>query len=214
MSSNEFTPETFFDVSTFSLREIFSEVSYVWEVLPKIKHFILREFEEKYSAGKYKNKNNIFIGEGTFVRKSAEIVGPAIIGKNCIIGHNAILRENCILGENVRIGHGVEVKNSIFLNNAIAAHLNYIGDSIIGNDVNISGGAMLANFRFDKQTISVRVSGKRINTGLQKFGAIVGDKSIIGVNAVINPGTLLGKECIVYPLVSINGVYAQGFVVR
>ncbi|MBI2622689.1 MAG: hypothetical protein HYW64_01170, partial [Candidatus Levybacteria bacterium] len=157
---------------------------------------------------------NIFIGKDTLVEDYAVIKGPAIIGKNCFIGHASYLRGGCILGDNVHIGHGAEIKNSILLNNAIAAHLNYIGDSIIGSNVNISGGAMLANFRFDKKSVTIKTENKRIDTGLSKFGAILGDNSTIGVNAVLNPGTLLGKNTIVYPLTSVKGVHKDGEVIR
>lgn len=207
-----FTPKDFFDLSAFDFSDIFKDAKFVWEPIGGIQNYIIGLFKTGRLKPNY--GKNIFIGKDTLVEDYAVIKGPAIIGKNCFIGHASYLRGGCILGDNVHIGHGAEIKNSILLNNAIAAHLNYIGDSIIGSNVNISGGAMLANFRFDKKSVTIKTEDKRIDTGLSKFGAILGDNSTIGVNAVLNPGTLLGKNTIVYPLTSVKGVHKDGEVIR
>lgn len=211
---NNFKKENFFDLSDFEFKDIFSDIDSVWDVLPKIGPYLELLFSNKILIGNYKGKKNVFIGEGSVVHDNVEILGPVIIGKNCIISHASYLRENCLLGDNVRIGHAVEVKNSIFLTGGVAAHLNYIGDSVIGNNVNISGGAMLANFRLDKKPVAIRNREEIINTNLEKFGAIVGDDSIIGVNAVLNPGTILGKKTIVYPLISVKGAHLDNGIIK
>lgn len=203
-----FSIETFFDTRSFSFPQLFLGVENAWEVVGKLEAEIKRLFVSGTVKGN--GSNFISIGQGTKVGESALIKGPAIIGKNCVIGHGALLRENCVLGDNVYIGHGVEVKNSIFLENSTAAHLNYVGDSFIGNDVNIAGGAIVANFRLDGKNITIKYQEKTFNTGLLKFGALIGDGSKIGVNSVLNPGTLLGKKSIVYPLVSVKGVHLDG----
>lgn len=208
------TAEKFFDLSSFEFRDIFEGVEFVWEALPKIGSYLESLFSKGIIVGNYKNKKNVFIGEGSVVRDNVEILGPVIIGKNCIISHASYLRENCLLGNNVHIGHAVEVKNSIFLNGGVAAHLNYIGDSVIGNNVNISGGAMLANFRLDKKPVTVRNGKAFIETRLQKFSSIIGDDSNIGVNAVLNPGTILGKKTIVYPLISVKGAHQDNEIIK
>lgn len=200
MAENSFKVERFFDISAFSHASIFTDVTYVWEVLPKIEAYV------KGLLGGQKIKT----GDGTVVEEGAYVKGPAIIGKNCSISHGAYIRENVIIGDNVHIGHGVEVKNSIVMSNTAVAHLNYIGDSIVGSNVNIGGGAKTANFRLDGQTIRIKIEGKSIDTGLAKLGAIIGDGSKIGVNAVLNPGTVLGKNCHVYPLTSVTGVHSDG----
>lgn len=107
----------------------------------------------------------------------------------------------------MHIGHATEIKHSIVLSNTALAHLNYVGDSILGSGVNLSGGATLANWRFDKKDITVRGEGFEIPTGMEKLGSIIGDESFIGVNAVINPGTILSKKTLVFPLVSVKGVH-------
>jgi NDP-sugar pyrophosphorylase family protein len=197
-----FKPDLFFDISHFTHSSIF-EVENVWNVLSQIGEFIKNNSSEK-----------IILGEGTVVEEGAFIKGPAIIGKNCFIAHGAYIRENVIIGDNVKIGHSVEIKNSVILNDSSIAHFNYIGDSVIGNDVNFSGGAITANFRLDGNNIKIRHAGEEIETGLNKFGAIVGDYSRIGVNSVLNPGTILSKKTKVYPLTSVIGVHLEEEIIK
>lgn len=214
MSEISFKTERFFDVGSFSYPQIFDGIEYVWEVLPKLSEFIETLFKEGNVESNLKGRKNVSIGEGTVIEEGAFIRGSAIIGRDCFIGHGVYLRDGVVLGDNVHIGHGCEIKHSIVLNDSAVAHLSYIGDSIIGSDINVGGGATTANFRFDKKPIRVRVDGKIIDTGLAKFGAIIGDNSKIGVNAVLNPGTILGKDCIVYPLVSAFGVHEAGEIIK
>lgn len=151
------------------------------------------------------NKEMISIGEGSVIEPGASLQGPCVIGKNCVIKHGAYLRGNVLCGNGVHIGHGSEVKHSILLDGAHATHFVYVGDSILGNGVNLGAGVKCANLRLDREEISARWDGKKTKTGLKKFGAIVGDRSQIGCNSVFNPGTLLGKESFSFPLVSIHG---------
>ncbi|OGH12168.1 MAG: hypothetical protein A2857_03270 [Candidatus Levybacteria bacterium RIFCSPHIGHO2_01_FULL_36_15] len=206
-------PEAYFNLNDCYFSDIFKDINFVWEALSKTKDYITNVFHEGIIKPDYKN-NFVFIGKGTIIQEGVQIQGPAVIGKNCFLGHSSFIRENCILGEGVHIGHAVEIKNSIFLNKAVAAHLNYIGDSIIGNNVNISGGAILANFRLDKKSVSIKKGGKKIETCLDKFSSIVGDDVIIGVNSVLNPGTLIGKNSLVYPLTSVSGFYAAYSIIK
>ena len=194
---NDFLPSVFFDLADFEHRQLF-DVQNVWEIISKISEYI-----------KNKSSEAVVLGEGTVVEEGALIKGPAIIGKNAFIAHGAYIREGAIIGDNVKIGHSVEVKNSVILNNTSVAHLNYVGDSIIGNNVNIGGGAIIANFRLDGQTIKIKHNGEEIETNLKKFGAIVGDNSKIGVNCVLNPGTIISKNSRVFPLTSVFGVHNE-----
>lgn len=209
-----FKTEFFFDLKNCYFGDIFNDVNLVWEVLPKIKDYIKNNLDKNLLKGSYDEKKGIFIGEGTVVQEGAMIIGPAIIGKNCFIGHASLIRENCLFADNVHIGHGTEVKNSIFLNTSIAAHLNYVGDSLIGNNVNISAAVILPSFRLDKKSITINTGKEKIDTGLRKLGSIIGDDSNIGVNSVLNPGTILGKKTIVYPLLSVVGVHKNGEVIK
>lgn len=211
---DSFKVEKFFDLSTFEYRDIFNETKYVWEALSKIGEYIEKQFKDGLFKPNYKDRNDIFVGEGTIIQEGAIIEGPAIIGKYCLLGHASFIRGNCILGNNVQLGHAVETKGSIFLNDSKAAHLNYIGNSVIGNKVNISGGAIIANYRLDKKPVMVIAGEDKIETGLEKFGAVIGDMSTIGVNSVLNPGTILGKNTLVYPLISVKGAHKDNEVIR
>ena len=207
MSKSDFSPNNFFDLLFFPFADIFEDVSETWEVMPKITEYIKLKFKNKKLKQNYDKNKKIHIGKGTTIAKGVLIKGPAIIGDNCFLEQGSLIRENVILGNNVHIGHGAEIKNSIILNNTSVSHLNYVGDSVIGSNVNISGGAIIANYRLDKHSVLIKHNDKKIDTKLEKFGAIVGDGSVIGVNSVLNPGTVLGKNTIVYPLVSVIGVH-------
>jgi NDP-sugar pyrophosphorylase family protein len=212
--NNKLPIKDFFDLSKLHFSDIFAKTIFPWEVLTKMSDYLDLKINAEKTAGKYLKKQNILIGQGTIIEKSAVIKGRAIIGENCSIESASLIRENCIIGDNVRIGHGVELKNTLVMNNSSIAHLNYIGDSIVGNNVNISGGAIIANFRFDGREIFVSIDDQKISTGLIKFGAIIGDGSIVGVNAVLNPGTVLGKNCIVYPLTSVRGFHKSNEIIK
>lgn len=200
-----------FELNGFIYKDLMDNLT-PWQVIGNLTDIINKFFGDKKVLPNFKDKKDVHVGEGTYIHPTVDFAGPAIIGKNCKINHAAYFRGGVILGDNVIIGHAVEVKNSIFLNNSTAAHLNYIGDSVIGNYVNISGGAILANYRLDKKNILIKSEKGKIDTGLEKFGAAIGDNSVIGVNSVINPGTILGKNTIVYPLKSITGVHEHNSI--
>lgn len=214
MENNNFTNTNYFAVSDSVLKELLAHPN-PWESVSQIIPFIEKMFTQQEFKANYKDRTDVYVGEGTKIHPSVDIIGPAIIGKNCLINHSAFLREGVILGDNVHVGHAVELKHSVILNNSIIAHLNYVGDSIIGNNVNISGGAILANFRLDKQNISIKKhDGNKIDTGMQKFGSAVGDNTVIGVNSVLNPGTILGKNTVVFPLQSVSGLHENNAVIK
>jgi UDP-N-acetylglucosamine diphosphorylase / glucose-1-phosphate thymidylyltransferase / UDP-N-acetylgalactosamine diphosphorylase / glucosamine-1-phosphate N-acetyltransferase / galactosamine-1-phosphate N-acetyltransferase len=210
----DFTAERFFDLASFPWEKIFFKDKPVWEALNTLDMFVQELFTTGVVKANYQGSDDVFIGEGTEIQEGVKITGPAIIGKNCVISHASLLRGTCLFGDNVHIGHAVEVKQSILFNGATAAHLNYIGDSIIGNNVNISGGVILANFRFDTKPVVIKTEGTVVETHREKFGSVLGDGVNIGVNAVLNPGTLLGKKVIVYPLTSVKGMHHDETIIR
>lgn len=214
MKKSNFPANDFFNLLFFPFSDIFENVNQTWEVLPKISKYIKLQFKNKKIKQNYDKNKQIYIGKGTKIAKGVLIKGPVIIGDNCFIEQGSLIRENVILGNNVHIGHGAEIKNSVIFNNTAISHLNYVGDSIIGSNVNISGGAIIANYRLDKHSVLVRFGNKKIDTKLDKFGAIIGDGSAIGVNSVLNPGTILGKNTIVYPLVSVIGVHKNEEIIK
>ena len=200
---NKFSPQNFFDLSKVSFSDIFENVENIWEVIPKIKTYL----ESKSTV-------KPIIGKGTILKENVVIEGPCIIGEDCIIGPNSYIREGVIIGNGVRIGHACEIKNSIILNNTKIAHLSYVGDSLVGSDVNIAAGAICANFRFDGKKVEVRDGAFKYDTGLKKFGCVIGDGSQIGVNAILNPGSILGKNIVVWPLVRVFGTHKNDEVLK
>jgi NDP-sugar pyrophosphorylase family protein len=156
----------------------------------------------------------VFIGEGTLVEDGVMIKGPAIIGRNCEIRHNAYIREQVIIGDNCVVGNSCELKNSLLFNQAMAPHFNYIGDSILGYRAHLGSGATISNVKLVPGNVQVRINGETFDTGLRKFGALVGDKADIGCNTVLNPGTIIGRGAVVYPNVNWRGVLAADRIAK
>jgi NDP-sugar pyrophosphorylase family protein len=150
---------------------------------------------------------DVFVGPGSVIEPGALITGPTIIGARCEIRQGAYIRGHCLVGDGCVVGHTTEMKHSVMLNGAKAGHFAYIGDSILGNRTNLGAGTKLANLKIVDTPVSVSVQGRRHDTGLRKFGAVVGDDSETGCNSVTNPGTLLGRRCRVCPCVSVKGGY-------
>ena len=192
---------------------LFEGVEQVWEALKQIEVYLkfrLKPAIQARMVGKPFISNQVFIGEGSIVEPGAYLAGPAWIGKNTVIRHGAYIRENVIVGDGCVLGNSCEFKNCLIFNEAQVPHFSYVGDSILGYKAHLGAGVILSNFRLDKQEISVRLDGQKYPTGLKKFGAIVGDYAEIGCNAVINPGSLLGRRSVVYPGRVWQGVLAEG----
>jgi len=151
--------------------------------------------------------SDIYIGKGTVVEPGALLKGPTIIGDNTEVRQGAYIRGNCLIGNRCVVGHTTEVKTSIMLNNAKAGHFAYIGDSILGNGVNLGAGTKLANLKIIDVEMKLKAEGEVYKTGLRKLGAILGDNVETGCNSVTSPGTLLGKKSLVYPCVNVPGGY-------
>ncbi|MHB9036826.1 MAG: acyltransferase [Armatimonadota bacterium] len=219
-------PEDFFDLENFEYRALFDGCEFVWEALSRVGRFALEYimsvdgddtiFGMVMSGAHIDDRNAVVIGEGTVVETGAFIQGPAIIGKNCQIRHGAYIRGDVVIGDNCTVGHASELKNCIMLDKAQAPHFAYVGDSILGRDVNLGAGTKLSNLpvvsvkdgRSGKRpTVRIEVEGKVYDTGLAKFGAVVGDGSQTGCNVVTNPGCLIGKNTLVYPNASLKKGY-------
>ncbi len=157
----------------------------------------------------------IKIGMGVLIESGAMIKSPAIIGDFSEIRQGAYLRGNCLIGSRCVVGHATEVKHSIFLNDAKAGHFAYIGDSILGSKVNLGAGTKCANLRFFEGNVQLPTSEGKVDTGLHKLGAIIGDGCQTGCNSVTSPGTLLGPNCLLLPNVTAaSGVYPAKSVLR
>lgn len=208
------SPETYFDLSGVSFADIFHGGEHVWEAVRRLDDYIAAQFETGKVKANYKDSNNIYIGEGTEIQEGAVILGPAIIGKNCILRSHSYIRMGALIGNECLIGHGSEVKHSIIMNNTTIPHVGVVDDSILGNNVNIAAGVVTANLRLDNTPVKIKNGTHIVETGLLKFGAAVGDGSNVGVNSVLNPGTLLGKKTVVFPLKTVKGVHPQNSVIK
>lgn len=206
--------ENYLDLSKTIASEIFSGLSYPWEALPKIKDFILNlgpklpkdEFEEI--------KENVWVSKEAVIANSTFIAGPTIICKGTEIRHCAFIRGSVIVGENCVVGNSTELKNAILFNNVQVPHFNYIGDSILGFKAHFGAGSIVSNVKSDKSNVSVLINGNKTDTGLRKFGAIVADYVEIGCNAVLNPGTIIGRNSNVYPTSMVRGIIGENMIFK
>lgn len=208
-----FSPLDFFSPETCA-HPLFQGVDYVWEALNRLHDYLLTqplgEIEVTIPEGVYLvDPHLISIGAGTEIEPGAYIKGPCLIGKNCSIRHTAYLRGDVLVEEGSVIGHASEVKHSIFLKNAKAAHFAYVGDSILGEGVNLGAGTRLANLRFDHLQICIKSGKGSIPTGRKKLGAILGDGVQTGCNSVCNPGTFCYPETFLLPCKAVSGVVAR-----
>jgi bifunctional UDP-N-acetylglucosamine pyrophosphorylase / glucosamine-1-phosphate N-acetyltransferase len=153
--------------------------------------------------GAYLFDDRIRIGPGTVIEPGALVKGPVVIGCNTEVRQGAYVRGDCIIGNGCVVGHTTEIKGSIMLDGAKAGHFAYIGDSILGNDVNLGAGTKLANLKMIPGTVTVRCGNEQVDTGRRKIGAILGDRTETGCNSVTSPGTLMGPHSIVYPAVAV-----------
>lgn len=194
--------------------EIFEGVTYPWEVLPKIGAFIValgnRLPEERYE----KRGDNVWIARSANVYPSACINGPAIIDEEAEVRHCAFIRGNAIVGKGAVVGNSTELKNVILFNKVQVPHYNYVGDSILGYKAHMGAGSLTSNVKSDKTLVVVRAGEDRLETGLKKFGAMVGDHVEVGCNSVLNPGTVIGKETNIYPTSMVRGFIPAGTIYK
>ena len=186
-------------------RGIFEGVTYPWEVLPKISAFIV-ELGNTLSGDEYEKRGeNVWIARSAKVAPTAYINGPAIIGKDAEVRHCAFIRGNAIVGEGAVVGNSTELKNVILFNKVQVPHYNYVGDSILGYKSHMGAGSITSNVKSDKKLVVVKTPDGNIETGMKKFGAMLGDEVEIGCGSVLNPGTVVGSHSNIYPLSSVRG---------
>ncbi len=185
--------------------EIFEDVEFPWEVLPKIKDFTI-ELGKKLNSDEYEMRGeNIWVAKSAKVAPTASITGPCIIGKNTEVRHCAFIRGSAIIGENCVVGNSTELKNVLLFNNVQVPHYNYVGDSILGYKSHMGAGSITSNVKSDKTKVTLWYEGDKIGTGLKKMGAILGNYVEVGCNSVLNPGTIIGSNTNIYPLSMVRG---------
>lgn len=203
----------YIDSSNFRHRELFDSLAYVYDFLKRIPEYIATCPQPKILGTVMPGAfigDNVHLGKGSVVQPGAWVMGPALIGENCEIRHGAFVGANVITGDRVIIGHASEVGNSVFLDNARAPHFAFVGHSILGNRVNLGAGTKLSNLKLSFGNITL--GGQ--DTGLQKFGAIIGDDSSLGCNTVTQPASLIGKNVFGYPLALIRGFVPSNKVIK
>ncbi len=201
----EMTVEAMYTLEETIAKDIFAGVTYPWEVLPKIKDFIL-ELGATLSEEEYdKVGDNVWIAKTANVFPSAYINGPAIIGKNAEVRHCAFIRGNAIVGEGAVVGNSTELKNVILFNKVQVPHYNYVGDSVLGYKAHMGAGSITSNVKSDKKLVVLKTPEGNIETGLKKFGAMLGDEVEVGCGTVLNPGSVVGSHSNIYPLSSVRG---------
>ena len=195
-------------------KDLLIKYTYPWEVLPHISEFIL-ELGKKLPKDEYKK-----IGEDVWIHKSAKVFesayihGPAIICKDAEVRHCAFIRGNAIVGEGAVIGNSTELKNVIIFNKCEVPHYNYVGDSILGYKAHMGAGSITSNIKSDRKLVVIKDGDEKIETGLKKIGAMLGDNVEVGCGSVLNPGTIIGKNTIIYPLSSVRGVIPENSIYK
>ena len=195
-------------------KNLLEKYEYPWEALPEISNFII-ETGKKLDTNIYQQKeDNIWIAKSATIYPTAYIKGPAIIGENAEVRHCAFIRENAIVGNNAVVGNSTELKNVILFNNVQVPHYNYVGDSILGYKSHMGAGSITSNVKSDKKLIIVKNGEKQIETGLKKFGAMIGDNVEVGCGSILNPGSVIGRNTNIYPLSSVRGVVKENSIYK
>lgn len=186
-------------------KELFVGLTYPWEALPLIKDFIIK-LGQSLPEDKYEQvKENVWVAKSANVYPTAYINGPAIIDEEAEVRHCAFIRGNAIVGKKAVVGNSTELKNVVLFNNVQVPHYNYVGDSILGYKSHMGAGSITSNVKSDKTLVVVKSGEEQIETGLKKFGAMVGDLVEVGCNSVLNPGTVVGRETNIYPTSCVRG---------
>lgn len=197
--------ESLFNLEQTIARNLFEGVVYPWEVLPKIGDFI-KEVGTELDKEIYEEKwENIWIAKTAQIAPTAFLNGPLIVGEYAEIRHCAFVRGNAIVGDHSVVGNSTELKNVILFNSVQVPHYNYVGDSILGYKAHMGAGSITSNVKSDKLLTTLQYKGEKIETGLKKFGAMIGDNVEVGCNSVLNPATVIGRDANIYPLSMVRG---------
>jgi UDP-N-acetylglucosamine diphosphorylase / glucose-1-phosphate thymidylyltransferase / UDP-N-acetylgalactosamine diphosphorylase / glucosamine-1-phosphate N-acetyltransferase / galactosamine-1-phosphate N-acetyltransferase len=212
-----YRPADLFDLAQTGHATLFDGCEFAWDALKKLDGYVqanLRPALHNSCIGYAYIGNDVFIGEGTVVEDGVMIKGPAIIGRNCQIRHNAYIRDHVIIGDDCVIGNASEVKYSLLFNGCQVPHFNYVGDSILGHKAHLGAGVKISNVKLVPGNVMVEKEGVPFDTGLKKFGALIGDGAEIGCNAVLNPGTIIGRNSVIYPNTNWRGILPENMIVK
>ena len=211
---NNITIQNLYNLNETIAAKVFEGLTYPWEVLPKIGDFII-ELGKTLDKEKFDEiDEHVWVAKSATVAPTAYIKGPVIIDENAEIRHCAFIRGKAIVGKNSVVGNSTELKNVILFNNVQVPHYNYVGDSILGYKSHMGAGSITSNVKSDKKLVVVRNGDERIETGLKKFGAMLGDNVEVGCGSVLNPGSIIGKNTNIYPLSSVRGTINENSIYK
>lgn len=206
--------KTLYNVEETIAKTLFEKATYPWELLPYIGDFI-KVLGESLPEEKFNHPSEfVWIAKSAVIAKSASITGPCIIDENAEVRHCAFIRGNAIVGKGAVVGNSTELKNVILFNKVQVPHYNYVGDSILGYRSHMGAGSITSNVKSDKKLVTVKCKGEVIETGLKKFGAMLGDDVEVGCGSVLNPGTVIGKNSNIYPLSSVRGYVTENSIYK
>ncbi len=209
-----YTIEQLYDIKESIATGIFEGKTYPWEVLPEISSFIKKLGETLATDSYTKVAEDVWIAKSATVAASAFIQGPCIIDEDAEVRHCAFIRGNAVVGKGAVVGNSTELKNVILFNKVQVPHYNYIGDSVLGYKAHFGAGSLTSNVKSDKTLVTVKGIQQSVETGLKKFGAMVGDEVEVGCNSVLNPGTVLGKKSQIYPLSCVRGTVPEEHIYK
>lgn len=210
----QFTIENLYSLKETIAASLFEGAVYPWELLPKISSFIV-ELGNTLPEDRFTGvKEDVWIAKSAKVAPTAFINGPAIIDEEAEVRHCAFIRGNAIVGKGAVVGNSTELKNVILFNKVQVPHYNYVGDSILGFKAHMGAGSITSNVKSDKTLVVVKNGPQKIETGLKKFGAMLGDCVEVGCNSVLNPGTVIGRNTNVYPTSMVRGCIPAGSIYK
>ncbi len=193
--------------SSYILKYDYPEVlNHIGEIIFEISKTLNNDYQEI--------SPNVFVHKSVKIDKSATIIGPCLVLENSEIRVNAYIRGNVIIGKNCVIGNSTELKNAILFDEVKVPHFNYIGDSLLGYKVHFGAGSLTSNVKSDESNVTLTINSEKIKTNCKKIGALVGDKVEIGCNTVLTPGSIIGKNTTIYPLVMVRGEIPENKIVK
>ena len=206
--------ENLYDLSETIAADLFKDAVYPWEVLGKIKDFIIALGSRLDSSRFEERGENIWVAKSAKIAPTACLNGPLIVDEEAQVRHCAFIRGSAIIGKEAVVGNSTEVKNAVNFNSVQVPHYNYVGDSILGYKSHMGAGSITSNVKSDKTLVVVKNGKEEIETGLKKFGAMLGDHVEVGCNSVLNPGTVVGRNTNIYPLSMVRGVVPAGSIYK
>lgn len=210
---SDITIKDLYDLNETIAKDLFEGKTYPWEVLPEIGDFVTR-LGETLSDEFDHPEENIWIHKSVKIAKTATLNGPLIIDADTEVRPGAFIRGNVLVGKNCVVGNSTELKNVVLFNTVQVPHYNYVGDSILGTHSHMGAGSITSNVKSDKTLVVVKNDGEEIETGLKKFGAMIGDYVEVGCNSVLNPGTVIGRNTNIYPLSPVRGVVPENSIYK